>query len=83
MWQNLPFCHIFEAFLAFLEKLNFTQMFVISKKMGRKEHKFSEYRKAASSNTSCLETHTGFFRLLMKRIFDPYELWPFDKKLIS
>ena len=36
------------------------------------------YRKVASSNTS----HAGFFRLLMMGIFDPYVLWPFDKKLI-
>ena len=43
----------------------------------------SGYRKVASSNTSCLEAHAGFFRLLMKGIFDPYVLWPFDKKLIS
>ena len=32
------------------------------------------YRKVASSNTSCLEAHAGFFRLLMKGIFDPYVL---------
>ena len=31
-----------------------------------------EYRKVASSNTSCLEAHAGFFRLQMKGIFDPY-----------
>ena len=36
-----------------------------------------------SSNTSRLEANAGFFRLLMKGIFDPYVLWPFDKKLIS
>ena len=30
--------------------------------------------KVASSNTSCLEAHAGFFRLLMKGIFDPYVL---------
>ena len=30
------------------------------------------YRKVASSNTSCLEAHAGFFRLLMKGIFDLY-----------
>ena len=42
-----------------------------------------EYCKVASSNTSCLEEHAGFFRLLMKGIFDPYVLWPFHKKLIS
>ena len=32
------------------------------------------YRKVASSNTSCLEAHVGFFRLLIKGIFDPYVL---------
>ena len=36
-----------------------------------------------SSNTSRLEAPAGFFRWLMKGIFDPYVLWPFDKKLIS
>ena len=40
-------------------------------------------RKLASSNTSCLEAHAGFYRLLMKGIFDPEVLWPFEKKLIS
>ena len=40
------------------------------------------YRKVASSNTSRLEAHAGFFRLLMKGIFDCYVLWLFDKKLI-
>ena len=34
------------------------------------------YRKVASSNTSRLEAHAGFFRLLMRGIFDPC-----DKKL--
>ena len=28
-------------------------------------------------------SHDGFFRLLMKGIFDPYVMWPFDWKLIS
>ena len=42
-----------------------------------------DYRKVASSNTSRLEAQTGFFRLLMKGIFDPYLLGTFDKKLIS
>ena len=28
-------------------------------------------------------SHAGFFRLLMKGIFDPYIVWPFEKKLIS
>ena len=32
----------------------------------------NEYRKVASSNKSLLETHAGFFRLLMKGMFDPY-----------
>ena len=39
------------------------------------------YRKVASSNTSHLEAHAGFFRLLMKGIFNPYVLWPFGKKI--
>ena len=32
------------------------------------------YRKVASSNMSRLEAHAGFFRLLMKGIFDCYVL---------
>ena len=40
------------------------------------------YRNFASSNTSPLEAHVGFFRLLMKGFFGPYVLRPFDKKLI-
>ena len=41
-----------------------------------------EYRKIANSNTSRLEAHEGFFRLLVKGIFHPYVLSPFDKRLI-
>ena len=41
------------------------------------------YRKFTSSNTSRLEAHAGFFRLLMKWIFNPYVPWLFDKKLLS
>ena len=37
----------------------------------------NEYHKVASSNKSRLEAHAGFFRLLMKGIFDVYVLWPF------
>ena len=33
-----------------------------------------KYRKVVSSNTSRLEAHADFFRLLMKRMFDPYVL---------
>ena len=44
---------------------------------------FFKYRTVMSSNTSRLEAHAGFFRLIMKGIFDPCVLWPFDKKLIS
>ena len=32
------------------------------------------YHKVASSNTYRLEAHAGFFRLLVKGIFDPYVL---------
>ena len=42
----------------------------------------SVYSKIVSSNTSHLEAHVGFFRLLKMGIFGPYVLWPFDKKLI-
>jgi hypothetical protein len=35
---------------------------------------FYIYRKVASFNMSRLEAHAGFFRLLMKGIFDPYVL---------
>ena len=55
-----------------------------------KTHKSTEeanqilvYRKVASSTTSHFEAHAGFSRSLMKEIFDPYVLWPFDKKMIS
>ena len=37
-----------------------------------------QYRKVASSNMSHFEADAGFFRLLMKGIFDT-----FDKKLVS
>ena len=40
-------------------------------------------RIVASTSPSRIETHAGLFRLLLKGIFDPYALWPFDKKLIS
>ena len=42
---------------------------------------FFDYRKV-SSNMSCLEANSGFFRLLRKGIFKPYVLQPFDKKFI-
>ena len=32
-----------------------------------------DYYKISSSNMSCLEAHEGFFRLLMKGIFEPYD----------
>ena len=41
-----------------------------------------KYRIVASRSTSRLVTCLGLFRLLMKGIFSPYVLWPFDKKLI-
>ena len=40
------------------------------------------YRIVASSSPSRIEAHAGLFRLLMKEIFGPYVLWPFEKKLI-
>ena len=64
----------------------FTKKFISRNMILSVHSKFSHltrYRKVASSNTSCLEAHAGFFRLIMKGIFNPYVLWPFDKKLIS
>ena len=46
-------------------------------------HTLFGYHKVTSSNTSRLEAHAGFFRLLMKGIFDPCVLYSFDKKLVS
>ena len=43
----------------------------------------NRYCKVTSSNTSRLEAHAAFFKLLMKGFFDPYVLLPFDRKLIS
>ena len=43
---------------------------------------YINHRKLANSNTSYLEAHAGFSRFLMLGIFDPYVLWPFEKKLI-
>ena len=64
-----------ESWLCFLERQKVTLMVFIKPNL----HK---YRKVVSSNTSRLEAHAGFFKLLMKGIFDPYVLWPFVKKLI-
>ena len=42
-----------------------------------------KYIEATNSNTACLEGHAGFFRLLIKGVFDHNILRPFDKKMIS
>ena len=42
----------------------------------------SEATVVASSNTSHLAPHPGFYRLLMKGIFDAYVLLSFGKKFI-
>ena len=38
-----------------------------------------DYCKVACSNMSRLEVHAGFFKSLIKGIFDPYLLSPFVK----
>ena len=40
----------------------------------KREVGINRYREVASSNTSRLEAHAGFFRMLMKGIFNPYVL---------
>ena len=49
-------------------------MFFLKPKLVICTYKFFKYHKIASSNTSRLEAHVGFFRLLMKGIFGPYVL---------
>ena len=68
-----------------INKLNDSHsiIFVIHRFWSSKTIILHTYCKVASSNTSRLEAHAGFFRLLMKGIFNPYFLWPFHKKLIS
>ena len=41
--------------------------------IGRHQQLHFIYCKVTSSNKSGLEAHAGFFRLLMKEIFGPYE----------
>ena len=60
----------------YLQLLQFLQYIMIIKQR--------EYRKVVSSNTSRLKAHAGLIEdCLLKGIFYPYVLWPFDKKLIS
>ena len=42
---------------------------------------FLEYRKVPSSNMSGLEAHAGYFRLLMRVIFDPIYIVTFWQKV--
>ena len=44
---------------------------------------FTYWQMSFGSNPSCLEAHAEFFRPLMKGIFDPYVLWPFDKNWLA
>ena len=44
--------------------------------------KVYEYCIVTSTSASRIEAHAGLFRTLMKGIFNPYVLWPLDKKLI-
>ena len=46
-------------------------------------YKGNNYCKVESSNTSCLEAHADFFRLLVKGISDAYVLRPFGKTNVS
>ena len=38
------------------------------------DHQEGTYRKVTSSNMSCLEARAGFFTLVMKGFFYPYDL---------
>ena len=73
---------LMSQFLFFWALFNYIQQQNISCFFDAYLNVSGKYRKVARSNTSRLEAQAGFFRLLMKGIFDPYVLWPFDKKLI-
>jgi hypothetical protein len=63
------FCNSFSFSMNFPKKLKFLCLV-----MTHINHLPLYYRKIASSNTSCLEAHVGFFRLLVKGIFGHYIL---------
>ena len=75
-----PFSRFFSIFVFWSDSKNFVLNFEL-----RKVHipwaMFLKYCKVTSSNTSGLEAHAGFFRLLMKGI-NPHAMWPFNKKWI-
>ena len=52
------------SFCTVIVRNNFTSVF----------GSLGKYHKVASSNTSCLEAHAGFFKLRTKGIFHPYVL---------
>ena len=69
------FCNFYDYFEEHLVDINIGK----SKKFQTQKYICEvRYRKVASSNMSRLEAHAGFFRLLMKGIFDPS-----DKNVIS
>ena len=65
VWANIFLYFLLIQFLIFLWLLDNCDISL------RQENSFwtNKYRKVASSNTSHLEAHAGFFRLLMKGIF--------------
>ena len=85
-WYDTFFCH-YRASLS--KKSKIFKIFELSTAVPKKGNSQksmlllrSPNHNVRSSNTSCLEAHAGFFKLLIKEIFDPCVLRPFDSKLI-
>ena len=64
----------FKRFFRFFLKLNFVCLLRHFSHFKQIRIAKIVYRKVSSSNTSHLGKHAGFFKLLMKGIFDPYVL---------
>ena len=58
-----------QVFIKFFGQMSYA--FFLRNTSSQKSKSVSTYRKVSSSNTSFLEAHASFFRLLMNDIFDP------------
>ena len=79
-YNHALFKQLFKQFIIFWETsyLKLVSIFIGTSKTAHRfrasteiQNKTYVYRTVASSNTFRLEAHAGFFRLLMKGIFDP------------
>ena len=80
VWQELDF-EFSKAMMTCIWHVRYKVMRVGSDTFIQKI--LQNYLEVASSNPSRLEAHDGFFRLIIKGIFNLRVLWPYGKKLIS